>query len=161
MGKWLSYTVELCCDDQWFNIDQWHRAANGKLRHAYLYAAPEGDILCSPYDELAFIQKRIAFSDLAEETQEIICAENPAFSRSSFDSWNFFIWGDLPDFEKLLQKPVKHEDDEYIPKELLKKLLIKIQEQVRVFRQTIPYNKPYSKVNFPPETSIRIIVCEL
>ncbi|MGI5906695.1 MAG: hypothetical protein ACOX85_10640 [Candidatus Pararuminococcus gallinarum] len=157
MGKWLSYTVELRYGDQWFNIDQWYRSANGGLRHAYLYAAPERDIFSSPYDELAFIQERISFSDLAEETQEIIRAENPEFERSSFDSWNFFIWGSLSDFEKLLQKPVENENDEYIHKELLKKLTEKIQEQVKAFQQTIPYEK----AAFPPETQVRIIICEI
>lgn len=32
MGKWLGYTVEFCSDGQWFNIDQWHRSASGKLK---------------------------------------------------------------------------------------------------------------------------------
>lgn len=57
MGKWLGYTVELCFDGQWFNIDQWHRSASGRLRHRYLHAAPERDILSSPYDELALLKK--------------------------------------------------------------------------------------------------------
>ncbi len=34
MSKWLGYTVELFSNGQWFNIDQWHRHANGELRHA-------------------------------------------------------------------------------------------------------------------------------
>ena len=29
MGKWLGYMVELYHDGQWYNIDQWHRHANG------------------------------------------------------------------------------------------------------------------------------------
>lgn len=36
MSKWLGYTVELFSNGQWFNIDQWHRHANGELRHRYL-----------------------------------------------------------------------------------------------------------------------------
>lgn len=32
MSKWLGYTVELFFDGQWYNIDQWHRHANGQLR---------------------------------------------------------------------------------------------------------------------------------
>lgn len=75
MGKWLGCTVELCFDGQWFNIDQWHRSASGKLKHRYLHTAPERDILSSPYDELALLKKRISFSDLAASTQDIICAE--------------------------------------------------------------------------------------
>lgn len=157
MGKWLCYTVELCCDGQWFNIDQWHRSANGELKHYYLHAAPERNILSSLYDELAFIKERINFSDLAAGTQDIICAENPAFERSSFESWDFFIWGNLSDLEKLLQKPVQFEDDEYVSKDLLKALIFKVQEQVKKFRQTIPYRK----VDWPPETPVRIIICEL
>lgn len=61
MGKWLGYTVELCFDGQWFNIDQWHRSASGRLRHRYLHAAPERDILSSPYDELALLKNGSAF----------------------------------------------------------------------------------------------------
>ena len=108
MSKWLGYTVELFSNGQWFNIDQWHRHANGELRHRYLYTAPERDIFSSAHDELALSKERICFSDLAAETQDIICAENPAFERSTFDSWDFFIWGNLSDLEMLLQKPVIH-----------------------------------------------------
>lgn len=89
MSKWLGYTVELFSNGQWFNIDQWHRHANGELRHRYLYTAPERDIFSSAHDELALSKERICFSDLAAETQDIICAENPAFERSTFDSWDF------------------------------------------------------------------------
>ena len=139
MGKWLGYTVEFCSDGQWFNIDQWHRSASGRLRHRYLHAAPERDILSSPYDELALLKKRISFSDLAASTQDIICAENPAFERSSFGAWDFFIWGSLADLEALLQKPVKNEDDKCISKTLLKELVFKIQDQISFFQQTIPH----------------------
>ena len=74
MSKWLGYTVELFSNGQWFNIDQWHRHANGELRHRYLYTAPERDIFSSAHDELALSKERICFSDLAAETQDIICA---------------------------------------------------------------------------------------
>ena len=114
MSKWLGYTVELFSNGQWFNIDQWHRHANGELRHRYLYTAPERDIFSSAHNELALSKERICFSDLAAETQDIICAENPAFERSTFDSWDFFIWGNLSDLEMLLQKPVENENDGYI-----------------------------------------------
>ncbi len=76
----------------------------GELKHHYLYAAPERNILCSAHDELALSKERIHFSELAAETQAIICAENPAFERSTFDSWDFFIWGSFSDLETLLQK---------------------------------------------------------
>lgn len=142
MGKWLGYTVELCFDGQWFNIDQWHRSASGRLRHRYLHAAPERDILSSPYDELALLKKRIRFSDLAASTQDIICAENPAFERSSFGAWDFFIWGSLADLEALLQKPVKNEDDECISKTLLKELVFKIQDQISFFSKLSRIGSP-------------------
>ena len=128
MGKWLGYTVELCFDGQWFNIDQWHRSASGKLKHSYLHTAPERDILSSPYDKLALLKKRISF-----------------------------IWGSLADLEALLQKPVKNEDDECISKTLLKELVFKIQDQISFFQQTIPHWIN----NWSPETSVRIIICEL
>ena len=157
MSKWLGYTVELFFDGQWYNIDQWHRHANGQLRHHFLYTAPERDILSSAHDELALSRERICFSDLAAETQDIICAENPAFERSTFDSWDFFIWGSLADLEALLQKPVKNEDDECISRTLLKELVFKIQDQISFFQQTIPHWIN----NWSPETSVRIIICEL
>lgn len=69
MGKWLGYMVELYHDGQWYNIDQWHRHANGQLRHHFLYTAPERDILSSAHDELALSRERICFSDLAAETR--------------------------------------------------------------------------------------------
>lgn len=157
MSKWLGYMVELYHDGQWFNIDQWHRHANGQLRHHFLYAAPERDILSSAHDELALSKERICFSDLAVETQDIICAENPAFERSTFDSWDFFIWGNLADLEMLLQKSVENENDGYISKDLLKGLLVRIQDQIQIFRQTIPY----PTADWPPEMPVRIIICEL
>ena len=157
MGKWLGYMVELYYDGQWFNIDQWHRHASGELKHHYLYAAPERNILCSAHDELALSKERIHFSELAAETQAIICAENPAFERSTFDSWDFFIWGNLSDLEMLLQKSVENENDGYISKDLLKGLLVRIQDQIQIFRQTIPYVVTDRSSEMP----IRIIICEL
>ena len=157
MGKWLGYMVELYHDGQWYNIDQWHRHANGELRHRYLYTAPERDIFSSAHDELALSKERICFSDLAAETQDVICAENPAFERSTFDSWDFFIWGNLADLEMLLQKSVENENDGYISKDLLKGLLVRIQDQVQIFQQTIPY----SVTDRSSEMPIRIIICEL
>ena len=157
MGKWLGYMVELYHDDQWFNIDQWHRHANGQLRHHFLYAAPERDILSSAHDELALSKERICFSDLAAETQDIICAENPAFERSTFDSWDFFIWGNYSDLAALLQKIAEKENDKCVSKNLLKTLNFKIQDQVQIFQHTIPY----SVADRSSEMPIRIIVCEL
>ena len=157
MSKRLGYMVELYHDGQWFNIDQWHRHANGQLRHHFLYAAPERDILSSAHDELALSKERICFSGLAAETQDIICAENPAFERSTFDSWDFFIWGNLADLEMLLQKSVENENDGYISKDLLKGLLVRIQDQIQIFRQTIPYFVTDRSSEMP----IRIIICEL
>ena len=121
MSKWLGYTVELFSNGQWFNIDQWHRHANGELRHRYLYTAPERDIFSSAHDELALSKERICFSDL------------------------------------LLQKPVENENDGYISKDLLKGLLVRIQDQIQIFRQTIPYFVTDRSSEMP----IRIIICEL
>ena len=87
----------------------------------------------------------------------IICAENPAFERSTFDSWDFFIWGNLADLEMLLQKSVENENDGYISKDLLKGLLVRIQDQIQIFRQTIPYFVTDRSSEMP----IRIIICEL
>ena len=157
MSKWLGYTVELFFDGQWFNIDQWHRHANGELRHHFLYTAPERDILSSAYYWLALSKERICFSDLATETQDIICAENPAFERSTFDSWDFFIWGSFSDLETLLQKLAAKEYDKCVSKSLLKSLNFKIQDQVLIFQQTIPY----PTADWPPEMPVRIIICEL
>lgn len=157
MGKWLGYMVELYYDGQWFNIDQWHRHASGELKHHYLYAAPERNILCSAHDELALSKERIHFSELAAETQAIICAENPAFERSTFDSWDFFIWGSFSDLETLLQKLAAKENDKCVSKNLLKSLNFKIRNQIQIFQQTIPY----PTADWPSEMPIRIIICEL
>ena len=157
MSKWLGYTVELFFNGQWFNIDQWYRHANGELRHHFLYTAPERDILSSAYDWLAFSKERICFSDLAAETQDIICAENLAFERSTFDSWDFFIWGSFSDLETLLQKLAAKENDKCVSKNLLKSLNFKIRNQVQIFQQTIPY----PTADWPSEMPIRIIICEL
>lgn len=143
--------------DTWFNIDQWYRHANGELRHHFLYTAPERDILSSAYDWLAFSKERICFSDLAAETQDIICAENLAFERSTFDSWDFFIWGSFPDLEALIQILGEKENDKCISKDLLETLIFKIRNQVQIFQQTIPY----PTADWPPEMPVRIIICEL
>lgn len=133
------------------------RQRHGHYEPSYLYTAPERDIFSSAHDELALSKERICFSDLAAETQDIICAENPAFERSTFDSWDFFIWGNLSDLEMLLQKPVENENDGYISKDLLKGLLVRIQDQIQIFRQTIPYFVTDRSSEMP----IRIIICEL
>ena len=69
----------------------------------------------------------------------------------------FFIWGNLSDLEMLLQKPVENENDGYISKDLLKGLLVRIQDQIQIFRQTIPYFVTDRSSEMP----IRIIICEL
>ena len=97
------------------------------------------------------------FAHVIRLRRDIICAENPAFERSSFGAWDFFIWGSLADFEALLQKPVKNEDDKCISKTLLKDLVFKVQDQISFFQQTIPH----WITNWSPETSVRIIICEL
>lgn len=101
--------------------------------------------------------ERICFSDLAAETQDIICAENPAFERSTFDSWDFFIWGSFSDLETLLQKLAAKENDKCISKDLLETLIFMIRNQVQIFQQTIPY----SVADRSSEMPIRIIICEL
>lgn len=135
MGKWLGYMVELYHDGQWYNIDQWHRHANGQLRHHFLYTAPERDILSSAHDELALSRERICFSDLAAETQDIICAENPAFERSTFDSWDFFIWGSFSDLETLLQKLAAKENDKCISKDLLETLILLVEKLDEILKR--------------------------
>lgn len=92
MSKWLGYTVELFFDGQWFNIDQWHRHANGELRHRYLYTAPERDIFSSAHDELALSKERICFSDLAAETQDI-SAQKIQHSNAVHSSHGIFSFG--------------------------------------------------------------------
>lgn len=108
-----------------------------------------------PRMQLRHSQGIFAFSVISNE--HIICAENPAFERSTFDSWDFFIWGNLSDLEMLLQKPVENENDGYISKDLLKGLLVRIQDQIQIFRQTIPYFVTDRSSEMP----IRIIICEL
>ena len=157
MGKWLGYMVELYYEGQWFNIDQWYRHASGELKHHYLYAAPERNILCSAHDELALSKERIPFSELSAETQAIICAENPAFDHSVFDSWDFFIWGNYSDLAALLQKLAERENDKCVSKNLLKTLNSKIKDQVQIFQRTIPY----SVTGRSSEMPVRIIICEL
>ena len=157
MGKWLGYMVELYYNGQWFNIDQWYRHASGELKHHYLHAAPERNILCSAHDELALSKERIPFSELSAETQAIICAENPAFDHSVFDSWDFFIWGNYSDLAALLQKLAERENDKCVSKNLLKTLNSKIKDQVQIFQRTIPY----SVTGRSSERPVRIIICEL
>ena len=84
-------------------------------------------------------------------------AENLAFERSTFDSWNFFIWGSFPDLEALIQILGEKENDKCISKDLLETLIFKIRNQVQIFQQTIPY----PTADWPPEMPVRIIICEL
>ena len=67
------------------------------------------------------------------------------------------IEGIVSDLEMLLQKPVENENDGYISKDLLKGLLVRIQDQIQIFRQTIPYFVTDRSSEMP----IRIIICEL
>ena len=54
-------------------------------------------------------------------------------------------------------KSVENENDGYISKDLLKGLLVRIQDQIQIFRQTIPYFVTDRSSEMP----IRIIICEL
>lgn len=83
--------------------------------------------------------------------------EQPSAEIKTYDSWDFFIWGNLSDLEMLFQKPVENENDGYISKDLLKGLLVRIQDQIQIFRQTIPYFVTDRSSEMP----IRIIICEL
>ena len=67
MGKWLGYTVEFCSDGQWFNIDQWHRSASGKLKHRYLHTAPERDMHFGHENVIRFDDRPFADTEQMDE----------------------------------------------------------------------------------------------
>ena len=107
------------------------------------------------YESLHFI--KLGDSKFLTGFKELAFQPKLPFERSTFDSWDFFIWGNLSDLEMLLQKPVENENDGYISKDLLKGLLVRIQDQIQIFRQTIPYFVTDRSSEMP----IRIIICEL
>jgi hypothetical protein len=119
---------------------------------------PSEIFFSSAHDELALSKERICFSDLAAETQDIICAENPAFERSTFDSWDFFIWGNLSDLEMLLQKPVEDENDGYTSKDLTQRAACQDSRPNPDFSTDHPVLR---KLTRSSEMPIRIIICEL
>lgn len=59
--------------------------------------------------------------------------------------------------ERVWGNEILHENDGYISKDLLKGLLVRIQDQIQIFRQTIPYFVTDRSSEMP----IRIIICEL
>ena len=117
------------------------------------------DLPASPWELWDAMEKvRLQTDDiLYMEIEDYFTFEYLSPHLDGFDSWDFFIWGNLSDLEMLLQKPVENENDGYISKDLLKGLLVRIQDQIQIFRQTIPYFVTDRSSEMP----IRIIICEL
>ena len=139
MAPWYRFMIEAKCSDEWFNIDHWCRRADGTIEHEFLLAASERDLFSCDYDELAHIKSRLYFHELAATTREIIQAESPSFSVEAFESFDYFLWGDLEDLEKLLEKEIEDPYDTPINRAQLQRAVEVAREELRWFRHSIPY----------------------
>jgi len=141
MGVWYCFMVEAKYGDKWFNIDHWCRCADGTMKHQYLLAAAERDLFSCDYDELAITKGPLRFCELAPTTQEIIRMRNPAFSRSSLDTFEFCLWGDVNDFERLLEKKVEEPEYPEITKAYLQSKAEILRNELQFFHRSILYER--------------------
>ena len=141
MGAWYCFMVEAKYDSEWINIDQWCRRADGSLRHQYLLAAAARDLFSCDFDELAMTKGPLRFCELAPTTQEIIQMRNPAFDRSALETFEFCLWGDVDDFERLLGKNVEGSEYPEITKSFLQSKMEILRNELQCFQRSILYKK--------------------
>lgn len=137
MAPWYLFMMEAKFNDEWINIDHWCRRADGTLSHELLLAAPERDLICCDYEELAEIKSRLYFHELAETTRDIIQAKHSAFSSAELETFDFFLWGELADLEKLLEKEIEDPYDERVNKAQLQRAVEIAREEMKWFQYSI------------------------
>ena len=92
---------------QWYNIDLHTKDIDGKLRHQYLATFSRSFI--GQLENLIDGAWRIGFDDLAESTQNLLLSSTPAECEDSVRLEQFYVAGNLADFEKLLKAPYQNE----------------------------------------------------
>lgn len=107
MSTYYDFMVEAKYKDKWYNIDLHTKDFDGKLRHQYLATFSRSFV--GQLESLIDGAWRIGFDDLAESTQNLLLSSIPAECEDSVRLEQFYVAGNLADFEKLLKAPYQNE----------------------------------------------------
>ena len=107
MSTYYDFMVETKYKDKWYNIDLHTKDFDGKLRHQYLATFSRSFV--GQLESLIDGAWRIGFDDLAESTQNLLLSSIPAECEDSVRLEQFYVAGNLADFEKLLKAPYQNE----------------------------------------------------
>lgn len=107
MSTYYDFMVEAKYKDKWYNIDLHTKDFDGKLRHQYLATFSRSFV--GQLESLINGAWRIGFDDLAESTQNLLLSSIPAECEDSVRLEQFYVAGNLADFEKLLKAPYQNE----------------------------------------------------
>lgn len=107
MSTYYDFMVEAKYEGKWYNIDFHTKDIDGKMRHQYL-ATISRSFLGSLEDLIngAWI---IDFDSLAEDTQQLLLSTTFEGCEDSLRLEQFYVAGNLEDFERLLDGPYQME----------------------------------------------------
>jgi len=107
MSTYYDFMVEAKYEGKWYNIDFHTKDIDGKMRHQYL-ATISRSFLGSLEDLIngAWI---IDFDSLAEDTQQLLVSTTCEGCEDSLRLEQFYVAGNLEDFERLLDGPYQME----------------------------------------------------
>ena len=103
MSTYYDFMVEAKYNGKWYNIDLHTKDIDGKLRHQYLATFSRSFV--GQLESLIDGAWRIGFDDLAESTQQILLDSTYEGGEDSLRLEQFYVAGDLADFECLLNAP--------------------------------------------------------
>ena len=107
MSTYYDFMVEAKYNGKWYNIDLHTKDIDGKLRHQYLATFSRSFV--GQLESLIDGAWRIGFDDLAESTQQILLDSTYEGGEDSLRLEQFYVAGDLADFECLLNAPYQNE----------------------------------------------------
>ena len=107
MSTYYDFMAEAFYDGKWYNIDFHTKDIDGKMRHQYLATFSRSFI--GQLEDMINGAWTIGFGDLAESTQQILLANTYPDCQDSLQLSNFYVAGNLEDFERLLNAPYEME----------------------------------------------------
>ena len=140
MSTYYDFMVEAKYKDKWYNIDLHTKDFDGKLRHQYLATFSRSFV--GQLESLIDGAWRIGFDNLAESTQNLLLSSIPAECEDSVRLEQFYVAGNLADFEKLLKAPYQNEyyvTRNQIAAEKIRSMVDRLRFQVECFNEALPY----------------------
>ena len=107
MSTYYDFMVEAKYEGKWYNIDFHTKDIDGKLRHQYLATISRSFL--GNLEDLVNGAWTLGFEDLAEGTQQLLLASTFEGCEDSLKLEQFYVAGNLSDFESLLEVPFQME----------------------------------------------------